>query len=299
MNSNKTIQIQELSKAFYREKVLKQLSFDVFKGDLFAFLGANGSGKTTTIRCLLNFYQADSGQALILGQKYNYNLSNKIGYLPEERGLYTRAGVWELLIYLATLRGIDKNKAEQITEAYLQRVGLAVHKNKKIAQLSSGMQQKVQLGVALVHKPQILILDEPFKGLDPVNRQLYLDIFKELNDQGTTILYSTHVIDEAQKLANRIAIIKSGELKAYGTTMDVRKKYGKDIIRIEYKGKLPVNKDLYTIKSEGQSTQLKMKKPDLSQQILQWLLQNKVEISKFEIDYPSLNEIFIKIVKDE
>lgn len=227
MHSNKVIEVKDLTKNFGSERAVDGLSFDVYKGDIFAFLGSNGSGKTTTIRCILDIYQQEKGEALIKGKKFNHSMNSLIGYLPEERGLYIRAKVQDLFMYFAALRDIPKNNAMILTKKYLKRVNLYSHKDKKISQLSSGMQQKVQLGLAMLHNPEVLLLDEPFKGLDPVNRQMYIDLFKELKAQGTTILYSTHVIDEAQKLSDRLVIISKGKRKVYGAITDVRKKIRK------------------------------------------------------------------------
>ena len=174
-----SIEIENFSKSFGNLLAVDNLSFKVNDGEVFAFLGANGSGKTTTIRCLLKIYQKDKGKLTINNEEFSEKLNNKIGYLPEERGLYKGVSVYEILEYTAKLRGLSSDIARKKTNEYLEYVGMIEHKNKKVSQLSSGMQQKVQLGTALIHNPEILILDEPFKGLDPVNRQLFIDIFLE------------------------------------------------------------------------------------------------------------------------
>ncbi|MFQ5492751.1 MAG: ABC transporter ATP-binding protein [Candidatus Dojkabacteria bacterium] len=291
------LSISNLSKSFARVHAVKDLSFDVYKGDVFAFLGSNGSGKTTTIRCLLDIYQPDEGELLIKGEKYSYKLNEYIGYLPEERGIYTRVKVIDLFVYFATLRGISKSKAKKLSEQYLERVDLIDHKEQKIAKLSSGMQQKAQIGMAILHRPEILILDEPFKGLDPVNRQLFIEIFKELNGAGTTIMYSTHVIDEAQKMANRLIIIDEGEEQVYGTQEEVRRSYGKDNIHIQFAGKFPQESKLFDARIVNQSAEITPAKGVNPQEILNFLVDKNVKLLEFKIDYPGLNEIFIKISK--
>jgi ABC-2 type transport system ATP-binding protein len=227
--SKYSISIQDFSKSFGNVQAVKNLSFEVNDGEVFAFLGTNGSGKTTTIRCLLKIYQADKGKLLINGKEFSEELNSVIGYLPEERGLYRDVSVIDILTYTARLRGMRKEEAFKRSLEYLEIVGLAEHKDKEISQLSSGMQQKVQLGTALIHNPEVLILDEPFKGLDPVNRQLFVDILTERGKKGTTILYSTHVIDEAQKMADRLLIINNGTRVEYGTVNEVRERHGSRI----------------------------------------------------------------------
>jgi ABC-2 type transport system ATP-binding protein len=294
---DKVISIQNFSKSFGRRKVVNDLSFDVNKGEIFAFLGTNGAGKTTTIRCLLDIYQPDSGSLLINSKPYRHDVSSTIGYLPEERGIYTRAKVKELFVYFAKLRGISGEKAAKLTEHYLERVGLAQHEDKKISQLSSGMQQKVQLGLAFLHEPSILILDEPFKGLDPLNRQLFIDILKEKRDNGATILYSTHIIDDAQKLTDRLTIIQNGHRKVYGTVAEVRSAFGSNNIQIEFSGELPENKKLYSAIVANKSAELKPAKGVDPDEILKFLVQKDIKLISYNLDYPSLNQVFLEVTK--
>jgi ABC-2 type transport system ATP-binding protein len=298
--ANYSIHIKDFSKSFGSNQAVKNLSFDVNEGEIFAFLGTNGSGKTTTIRCLLKIYQADKGQLLINDKEYSEDINNLIGYLPEERGLYKDAKAKDLLIYTAMLRGLSELEATQKTYEYLEQVGLLEHAEKKLAQLSSGMQQKIQLGVTMIHNPEILILDEPFKGLDPLNRQLFIDIFLEKAKNGATILYSTHVIDEAQKMADRLLIIKNGETQEYGSIKDVRQKYGKENLKIEFLGNKPeLENNLYSSIVTNNTAEIKPKENIPTNKILEELIKNKTEIISMEKEYPSLNEIFLRVSKDE
>ncbi len=295
-----SLHIKNFSKSFGNNKAVDNLSFDVNEGEIFAFLGSNGSGKTTTIRCLLKIYQADTGTLLINDKEYSEEFNSLIGYLPEERGLYTDVKVIDLLTYTATLRGIVQGEARKRSYDYLEKVGLSAHADKKIAQLSSGMQQKIQLGVTLIHNPEILILDEPFKGLDPLNRQLFVDILMERAKQGATILYSTHVIDEAQKMADMLLVLKNGTRIEYGSIQEVRKRHGKNNIHIEFTGKAPekYNK-LYTSIITNKTAEIRPKDNVEVNDIISSLIKNGTNIISFKLDYPSLNEIFIKISKDE
>jgi len=292
------IHIENFSKSFGSLKAVNNLSFDVNKGEIFAFLGSNGSGKTTTIRCLLKIYQPDTGELLINGQPYSEDINTEIGYLPEERGMYKDVEVLDILIYTAVLRGLSQEDAKKKSLKYLELVNLIEDKDKKVSQLSSGMQQKVQLGIAIIHTPHLLILDEPFKGLDPLNRQLFIDILLDMAKQGTTILYSTHVIDEAQKMANSLLIIDKGEKIEYGKIEEVRKKYGSNTLMISFIGKKPLRDGkTYTSTVYNSSAEVTPKSQCNTDDVIKELIDNGTNILELKVDYPSLNEIFIESVK--
>jgi len=295
---NSAIIIENFSKSFGTQKAVDNLSLEVKEGEVMAFLGSNGSGKTTTIRCLLNIYSADEGKLLLDGMIYTSRLNHLLGYLPEERGIYTKARVLDLFVYFANLRGIKTQEAKRLALEYFQRVDLLPHQNKKISQLSSGMQQKVQIGVTIIHKPKILILDEPFKGLDPLNRQLFIDLFGELNkNSGTTILYSTHVVDEAQRIADSVIIINNGKRVVYGNIDEVRNSFGSNHIQLEFKGDLPENTSLYSAVITHNTAELSPKPGVSSTEIINFLVKNNLEIIEFKIDRPSLNSIFLQTAK--
>ncbi len=205
--------------------IVKDLSFDVRAGEVFALLGANGSGKTSTIRSLLGIYKPTRGKLHIDGRTYTPHQARTVGYLPEERGLYTRSKVLDTMIYFGELKGLSRDEARDFSLAYLERVDLADKANTKIKKLSGGQQQKVQLGVAIIGDPKLLILDEPTKGLDPVNRKLLLDIVDELQQQGSAVIYITHLMEEVERLADRLLILKDGKARAYGSVSEVKKQY--------------------------------------------------------------------------
>ncbi len=297
-----SITVKDFSKSFGTLKAVDDLSFEVGEGQIFAFLGSNGSGKTTTIRCLLKIYTPDSGELLINGKQYSESLNQVIGYLPEERGLYKDSKVIDLLEYTSALRGMSSTEARSKSLQYLESVGLIDSKDKVISQLSSGMQQKVQFGIALIHNPEILILDEPFRGLDPVNRQMFIDILLEKAKGGTTILYSTHVIDEAQKMADSILIINKGKRLEYGNVNDVRKRYGNSTLFVEFAGKAPLKEGkLYTSVIDGSDSkvaEIKLKSDSVdTNDIIKELIGNGTKIVSLRLDYPSLNQIFIDLMK--
>jgi ABC-2 type transport system ATP-binding protein len=221
------VSVQDFSLRLGGKQIVSNLSFEVQPGEVFAFLGANGSGKTSTVRSLLNIYQATSGELLIDGQAYTPERAHLVGYLPEERGLYVRSTVIDVMTYFGQLKGMDTNDARQFSMNYLERVGIADKAKVVVKKLSGGQQQKVQLGVAIINHPKLLILDEPTKGLDPVNRKLLLDIVEEYREKGTAVIYITHLMEEVERLADRILIIKDGKSFAYGTKDELKKTYKK------------------------------------------------------------------------
>lgn len=219
------VSIKKYSLRIGNKQIVKNLSFDVLPGEVFAFLGANGSGKTSTIRSLLGIYETTSGELLVNGKKLTPEGASIVGYLPEERGLYVRAKVLDTMTYFGELKGMEREAAKKEALAYLERVDLADKAGVKLKKLSGGQQQKVQLGVAIMGNPKLLILDEPTKGLDPVNRKLLLDIVDELQAAGTAVIYITHLMEEVERLADRVLILKDGEARAYGTVADVKKEF--------------------------------------------------------------------------
>ena len=219
------VSVKDFSLTIGDKQIVEQLDFEVFPGEVFAFLGSNGSGKTSTIRSLLGIYQASNGKLLVNGKKLTPESAEIVGYLPEERGLYTRAKVLDAMMYFGELKGMDRDDARDEAMAFLERVELADKANMKIKKLSGGQQQKVQLGVAVMGEPKLLILDEPTKGLDPVNRKLLLDIVDELQQKGVAVIYITHLMEEVERLADRLLILKDGKARAYGTVASVKKEF--------------------------------------------------------------------------
>ncbi|PIP56061.1 ABC transporter ATP-binding protein [candidate division WWE3 bacterium CG22_combo_CG10-13_8_21_14_all_39_12] len=294
------IHVKNLVKSFGKTPVVKDLSFDVNKGDVFAFLGANGSGKTTTIRCLLDILQPTRGSALIFGNKFDLALASRIGYLPEERGLYTNAQVMETLVYFAQLKGMTTADAKQKALKYLDRVELSAHHATEIKKLSSGQQQKIQLGITLINAPDLLILDEPTKGLDPVNRSLLMELLDELNENGATIVFVSHQMDEVEKIANRLVMIKNGSQALYGSLQEVKKQFGTNTIHITYQGEIPSNDAMYRSSSiENNVAELTPTSETSTNDVISHLIQHNVIINDFTIGTPSLQDVFVKVMKSE
>jgi len=220
------ITIKDFVMTFGKTKVINNLSFTVKRGETFGFLGSNGSGKTTTIRALLGIYPPTSGELLIDGKPYSVSGGIKLGYLPEERGLYKKESVIDVMIYFGQLKGIARDEALKEAKKFLQRVKLEDKANVRLDKLSGGQQQKIQLGITVMNDPELLILDEPTKGFDPVNRRLLMDIIEEYQQKGATVVMITHQMEEVERLCDRIILLKDGTSYAYGTVADVKKKFG-------------------------------------------------------------------------
>lgn len=210
---------------FGNTTVIKDLSFTVKKGEVFGFLGSNGSGKTTTIRALLGIYPPTSGELHINGQPFSVDGSVKLGYLPEERGLYKKENVLDVMVYFGQLKGMGKGEAKERALRYLERVKLTDKISTPLDKLSGGQQQKIQLGITIMDDPELLILDEPTKGFDPVNRRLLMDIIEEHRKAGATVIFVTHQMEEVERLCDRIILLKDGRAHAYGTIAEVKKKF--------------------------------------------------------------------------
>ena len=292
------ISIKDFNLSFGSKKIVENLSFEVRKGEIFGFLGSNGSGKTTTIRALLGIYQADSGELLINGKKFSPENGAKIGYLPEERGLYKKETVIDAMVYFAQLKGLSKKDALENSMKFLKRVGLEDKAKLKIEKLSGGQQQKIQLGITIIGQPDLLILDEPTKGFDPVNRELLMEIIKEENARGATVIMITHQMEEVEKICDRAILLKDGKCEAYGKVDEIREEYGEKRIVLEFSGKLPKSSKYEITKEEKNYAELSPKAD--SQEILRELAaQGDLTISSFNVQTSTLNEIFLKIYGDQ
>lgn len=226
MDTTALVSVDHFRMDFGDKTVISDLSFTIKKGETFGLLGSNGSGKTTTIRALLGIYQPTGGELLIAGKPYKVDGSVKLGYLPEERGLYKKELVLDVMVYFGELKGLTKSAATRWSLDYLNKVSLGDHAKTRLDKLSGGQQQKVQLGVTIMNNPELLILDEPTKGFDPVNRRLLMNIIEEHQKQGATVIFVTHQMEEVERLCDRIILLKDGTARAYGTVADVKKSFG-------------------------------------------------------------------------
>jgi ABC-2 type transport system ATP-binding protein len=288
-----------LAKAFDGVRAVDGVSFDVAAGELVALIGPNGAGKTTTIRMMMDIIKPDSGEIKVMGEKLNDGSKNKIGYLPEERGLYKKMSVMDTIIYFASLKGVDKVLARKRGEEMLKRADLLPHQNKRIEELSRGMGQIIQVIITTIHEPDLIILDEPFSGLDPVNTQLLKDIIRELKNRGKTIIMSTHLMNDIEELCDRLLMINKGRAVLYGSVAEVKSKYRNNAVLVEAKGDLGAIEGVTGIVPHNGALELKLDANTTPQMVLERLVKKGIVINRFELSMPSLTEIFIKVVGDE
>lgn len=293
------IEIQNITKYFGEHTAVNALTLKVPKGSIYGFIGPNGSGKTTTIRMIMNILYPDDGEISILGKQHRGSAHDNIGYLPEERGLYKKMKVRELLQFYGQLRK-SSNLNQQI-DYWLKKFKLESWGNKKVETLSKGMSQKVQFITTIIHNPEIVILDEPFSGLDPINAEIIKAAILELREKGSTIIFSTHDMNMAEKMCDYIFMIYKGRKVLDGTLSDIQDKYGNDTIRLQTADGAVVLRDLEGVEKVndfGQLQEIKIKEDFDAQQIIKNLL-DKTVVKKFEITKPSLNDIFIRIASPE
>ncbi len=295
-----TIQVENIIKTFGSQRAVDGVNFEVNPGEIFGLLGPNGAGKTTTIRIILDIFKPDSGKVAILGGPMTEEKKNHIGYLPEERGLYQEINLEQCLTYLATLKGLSRAEAAKRVAAYLERFELAEHRKKKLKELSKGMQQKAQLIVTLVHEPDILIIDEPFSALDPVNTQMVKDLLLEERAKGRTIVLCTHQMHQVEELCDRIVLIDKGKAMLYGDLNEIRRRYaGKDLI-LRTPTTLPaVIPGVASYMRTNGGYHLRLSPEANPQAVLAELMKAQILIEQFEIAMPTMDEIFIQVVTGE
>ncbi|MES2606011.1 MAG: ATP-binding cassette domain-containing protein [Pseudomonadota bacterium] len=290
------LEVHNLSKAFGSFKAVDNLSFTIPEGVVFGLLGRNGAGKTTTIRMLMNIYEPDSGEIRFRGARVGQQFRDKVGYLPEERGLNTRLRVLDTLLYLAELKGATGPKVKEKAMHYLERFELADRAKNKVQELSKGNQQKIQFISTILHEPDFIILDEPFSGLDPVNTNLFKDIILELKQQGRAIIFSTHLMDFAEKMCDRIALVDHGKLLLSGALAEVKKRFSSRNVILHYDGNIGfLQHRPYVVKVQdfGNYSGVEVRDRDDIQQLLSDLVYAGVKIRKFDANDISLHEIFL------
>ena len=279
---------------FGNKTVIKDLSFEVKKGETFGLLGSNGSGKTTTIRALLGIYRPTGGKLLVDGKPYSVKGDVKLGYLPEERGLYKKEKVLDIMMYFGQLKGMQRSEAKEWSLRFLKRVDLSDAAGTRLDKLSGGQQQKIQLGIAVMDHPTLLILDEPTKGFDPVNRRLLMDIIEEHQEGGATVIFVTHQMEEVERLCDRILLLKDGTRRLYGTVDEVKDEFGGKVLEIVSSDTIPENPKLYDIiRRDGNLTILEPKSNLLP--IQRSLIGAGVAATRIELKRPSLDNIFVEV----
>jgi ABC-2 type transport system ATP-binding protein len=291
-----TAEVNHIHKSFGDKVAVNDLSFTVGQGEIFGIIGPNGAGKTTTIRMMMDIIKPDTGEVKILGEKMNEAAKNKIGYLPEERGLYKKMRVIDSIVYLASLKGVDKATAEKRAGELLNKMGMLPHQRKKTEELSRGMGQIIQFIVTITHDPQLIILDEPFSGLDPVNTELMKKMVLELKEKGKAVMLSTHQMNQVEELCDRVLMINNGQAVLYGDLAEVKSKYRSNSVLLEYKGELGQIPGVAEQRLRKGYAELVLGENADPQKILQDLVSRGVTVTRFEIATPPLNDIFIKIV---
>jgi len=293
--------LERVTKRFDTVTAVSGLSLRVRQGAVFGLLGPNGAGKTTTLRMIMRVLIPDEGSIQVLGQAASDRTQDLIGYLPEERGLYPRMKVREVLVFLAALKGLSEAESTRRVRQWLERLELADWSEKKIIDLSKGMQQKAQFIAAVIHQPPLLILDEPFTGLDPVNAGLIKDLMLELRDQGSTIILSTHRMEQVEMMCDTICLINKGQSVLDGDLRAIKQSYGKNTLRIEYSGDgsfLDQPTLVASVNHFGAVVEAKLRPGADPQEILKAALECGVRISRFELVEPPLNDIFIEKVSE-
>ncbi len=298
----RVLEVDNIVKKFGDFTAVGGVSFNVEKGRIMGVLGPNGAGKTTTIRMINNILIPDEGRITIFGEPVSYDLQNRIGYLPEERGLYKKVKVIDQLVYFAQLKGMSKADATEKGRQWLRRVDASDWETKKIQELSKGMQQKVQFVSTILHNPEILILDEPFSGFDPLNVELLKRIILDLRDQGKTILLSTHVMEQAEQMCDDIVLISKGIHIRSGNLREIKRSFGKDTILMEFDGDdtfLNKFSGLKFVNRSKNRVEFRITNEEVKLKDILKTAADSVDLFKFELVEPSLREIFIDLVSDK
>ena len=293
---SKMLQIKNITKHFKNTIAVDRISLNVPRGDVYGFLGPNGAGKTTSIRMIMGIIKPDFGSVKLNGKDINTIERKNLGYLPEDRGLYQKQNLNEILNYFGSLKGLGKKEAYSRSSYWLERFNLADQKMRRVEELSKGNQQKIQFILALLHDPQFIILDEPFTGLDPVNQILLKEIIKEKKNEGKTIIFSTHQMDQVEKLCNNLCLINKGKVILEGSVREIRASHSNNAIEAKFCGNLDVSKlnsffsDFNFEKNKVSGILIKEKND-----FLEWMI-SQVNIESFKVEIPSIEQIFISKV---
>jgi ABC-2 type transport system ATP-binding protein len=291
------LELNNLIKQYDGIRAVDSIELKIEKGSIFGFLGPNGAGKTTTIRMIMGIIEPDSGDILFNQKNISKYGRDELGYLPEDRGLYQKQKLEETIKYFASLRGLDKEEGILQAHYWLERFDLLDQKNRKIEELSKGNQQKIQFILSLIHDPSLLILDEPFTGLDPLNQVLLKEIIQEKSNEGKTILFSTHQMEQVERLCDNICLINKGKIILNGNLEDIRKANSKNYVKVQYRGELDLDKIrsfFKKIKFNKSNFSGELAKP--SSEMLEWL-NKSVDVELFEMQAPTLEKIFIDYIK--
>jgi ABC-2 type transport system ATP-binding protein len=292
------LEVRDVLKSYDGRAVVKNVSFDVAPGEIFALLGPNGAGKTTLIRMITDILKPDAGTIRLDGRPVDSAIKHEIAYLPEERGLYRRVTAVEALVYYGELKGLRAREAREQAMALLDRVELREWALKPVQSLSKGMQQKVQLCTALIAGPRLLILDEPFTGLDPLNTQLFEEILQERRAAGATVLLSTHQMNKVEELCDRALMINRGHMVLYGAVRDIRRRYADHAVMVRASAAFDAMPGVRSIEPVNGEVKLTLEGDATPQTVLRALLERGVEVESFAVSSPPLEDIFVKVVRE-
>lgn len=302
MNHRTVVTVEAISKSYGSFQAVSDLSFEVYTGEIFALLGPNGAGKSTTIRMILDILKPDTGKISVLGAPINDRLKDRIGYLPEERGLYRGVPVIEMMVYLGTLKGMSAAAAREGSMRLLERLELADHAKNKVSELSKGMQQKVQFAVTVLHDPDLIIIDEPFSGLDPVNTLVVKELLLDFSKRDKAVIMSTHQMHQIEEMADRLLMIDRGRQALYGTVEEVRQRYALPAVRVQGQGdwKTLNGVDHVELPENGRGEVMLYLKPDATPDLVLGEIASRRDVSlrSFELAVPSLSEIFVEVVQN-
>jgi len=298
MMNKPVVEVDGVRKKFGEIVAVGDVTFNLGKGEIFGLLGPNGAGKTTILRLILDIFKPDRGTIAVMGGAMNEGKLAKIGYMPEERGLYQDVNLEKCLVYLATLKRVPKNEARIRVSKYLERFDLSAYSRKPVKQLSKGMQQKAQIIATLVHEPELVIVDEPFSGLDPVNTKMVKDLLRDLRDRGVAIIMSTHQMHQVEELCDRILLIDHGRTLLHGEVKAIRNQYAGNSIFIRSSGELPALDGVSKIEIHNTAKRLTFSQHIEPEDVLKQLIAADIQVEWFEIAVPTLDEIFIQVVRD-
>lgn len=295
--NNTALHVQNLSKTYASIKAVDDVSFDVHHGEIFGMLGPNGAGKTSTIRMILDIIRPDSGQVSVLGGPMTEDKKARIGYLPEERGLYEDMTLLDTLLFLGQLKGLTRGDALERAERYLKSVELWEARDRKVDALSRGMTQKAQFVAAILHEPELIIVDEPFSGLDPINTRIIKSLLEDLRQHGSAIIMSTHQMNRVEEMCSRIMLIDHGRQVLYGPVAEIRRRYAQHAIEVEIEGELPELAEIARQERKNGAYRLLLKEGVSPEQILRTLVNlDNLKVKRFEELVASLEEIFVQVV---
>ena len=289
------VAVEHLYKSYAGKPAVKDLTFSVESGEILGLIGPNGAGKSSTLKIILDFMKPDSGEVKVFGRRMDEACKDRIGYLPEEKGLYKNLAAVDVIVYLASLKGMDSGRAAEKADTLLRQTGLLESRKMKIKHMSKGMGQVIQFIVTVIHDPELIILDEPFSGLDPVNTEIMKNMLGDLRDEGKAVILSTHEMNEVEELCDRVLMIHHGSEVLYGDLQEIKSRYKKHSVQVNVEGEIGDLPGVIEKKPGKTSVELVLARDATPQAVLDGLRERGTVVNRFEVTTPSLNEIFLSI----